>query len=339
MELSELDNEAARQWDSVIENYESKRPFHNLAWLEYLKQTQGGKKRLFELRQDAQVLGYFCGLEIKKGPFKIFGSPLQGWNTPEMGPLIDEDIDQAAVIKAIYDYFRKNDFSVLEFSNVSLDNKTMRAQGFGFYRRYTSILYLSSKSENELWSSLSSNCRTRIRKARKNNLTVEIVDDNTQAFIDEYYIQLKEVFRRRSSAVPYKKERVDRLFNFLKEKDMLLALRVKNSKDEPLACGIFICDKKYMFLFGMASKTKYLNLSPNELLVWESIRIAKERGISVYDLGGLGTGGLGRFKNKFKGANKEIIHWRRFFSLQARFAYFIYKVFLLTKLHLLKWSL
>ncbi len=339
MELVELDRESTNQWDLLIENYQTKRPFHNLSWLEYIENTQGGKKRLFRIKDKEDTVGYFCGVEIEKGPFKIFGSPLQGWNTPEMGPVINGNVDQASVIGAVYDYFKKNNFSVLEFSNGFLDNQVMRGHNFGFYKRYTSVLYLSSQNNDELWDNLSSNCRTRIRKARKNNLTVEVVDKNTLAFIDEYYIQLKKVFGRRNLAVPYKKERVNNLFNSLKEKDMLLALRVKNSENKPVANGIFICDKRYMFLFGMASKSEYLNLSPNELLLWESIRIAKEKGIEMYDLGGLGTGGLGRFKNKFNGAKKEITHWRKFFSFKARAAYFIYKIVVLTKLYLLKWSL
>jgi predicted N-acyltransferase len=339
MELKELDRESAAKWDSLIENYKGKRPFHNTAWLDFLEKSQNAKKRLFKIIDAGRTVGYFCGLEIKKGPFKIFGSPLEGWNTPHMGPLVSSDSDQKAVIGAIGDYFKENRFSVLEFSSEFLDDTVMRAEKFGRYIKYTSLINLSSRSEDELWNALSSNCRTRIRKARKDNLTVETAGEGDSTFIDEYYLQLKEVFKRRAMAAPYRKERVERLFDLLKGKDMLLALQVKKPDGETVASGIFIFDERYMFLFGMAGRTKYLHLSPYELLVWESIRTAKQKGIGTYDLGGLGGGGLGRFKNKFKGAKKEVVHWRRFFSLYAGIAYFIYKAVLLVRLRLLKWSL
>lgn len=339
MELLKLNNEQTRLWDSLIENYETKRPFHNLAWLEYLQETQGGKKRFFEIKEGNSTLGYFCGLEINKGPFKIFGSPLQGWNTPEMGPIINNEIDKRQVRETLYNYFQESGFSILEFANSSLSNESQGLKNYDYYKRYTSQIDLSGLNRETLWNSISSNCRTRIRKARKNNLIGESVQDDQGVFINEYYGQLKEVFWRRRLVPIYKKDRVEKLFSILKDKDMLLPIRVKNETGKTLATAIFIYDKRCIFLFGMASENKYLNLSPNELLIWTALEIALKKEIRLFDLGGLGKVGIDRFKNKFRGDNLEIIHWRKFYNLPGKITYLAYKILLLIKLNLFKWSL
>src|SRR6266508_3286945 len=88
------------QWDDLIAPYPGREPFHRKVWLDYLASTRGMPTRFWAIRERGTTVGYFCGGLLTKGPFRILGSPLKGWGTNYMGPVVREDVDYGELLEA-----------------------------------------------------------------------------------------------------------------------------------------------------------------------------------------------------------------------------------------------
>src|SRR5512136_1820439 len=92
MEVRILENEEVRGWDSLVKQFPGHTLFHTAEWLSFLEATFHLQKLPLGLYRNGRMVGLFPALLDHKGPFKILGSPLTGWWTPYMGPLIDDEL-------------------------------------------------------------------------------------------------------------------------------------------------------------------------------------------------------------------------------------------------------
>src|SRR6266702_1957691 len=99
--LEPLGEHEAARWDELIAPYESRQLFHRKVWRDYLAASHRIDVRLWAFRDRNSIVGYFCGGALRKGPFRILGSPLTGWGTNFLGPVANCDFDQRAFLKAL----------------------------------------------------------------------------------------------------------------------------------------------------------------------------------------------------------------------------------------------
>jgi len=315
MELKPIENISPKEWDKIISPFDSKAIFHQSAWLDYIEKTQGVKRRLLKIEENNKIVGYFPCFIFNKGFFKILGSPCIGWVTNFMGPVVNKNFDQKEFIHALEKYCKSQKIAHIEISNLILEPIIMRSYRFHCRKDITYIIDLSS-DEEKMWKNLRSECRTSIRKAMNNNLIVE--DTNDPRIIDEYYSQLKKVFARQRLVPTYSWRTPQVLFNCLKKEDLLFSLQVKYGQ-EVIATGLFPHDDKCVYFFGGASRQKFYHLRPNNILHWEAMKIAAQRGILKYDMGG------GLFKQRFGGRLIKKYHCYKSYNLFAKFSREIYK--------------
>ncbi|MEH7096681.1 GNAT family N-acetyltransferase, partial [Neobacillus vireti] len=143
-----------------------------------------------------------------------------------------------------------------------------------------------------------------IKKARKNNLTCFIADntkENIEAFIDLYR---ETMDRNHASSYYYFDE--EYFFEQVKEtgtsETLLLLAKWKN---EIIAGVMVLVGKEFSHYHLGASKTKYLELRPNNLLFDFMIEICKSKGSQLLHLGGgyQEDDGLFKFKTAFTSNN------------------------------------
>lgn len=235
MKLELIEDIHPDNWDKLIAHFDSKVVFHQSGWLNFLKETQRGKIVRFKILDNGKIEGYFAGLIIKKGPIKILGSPLRGWITDYMGPIVNEGFDCEKFLNALDDICRQKGIHHIELCNPFLDRDIMYKRGFSITKKITYIVPLSS-DENQMWKKLHrTSCRKAINKAIRNGLIVEEKYDSD--FINEFYRELQEVFAKQGLVPTYNIERVKALFKNLKP-ESLFALQVKYD-DKIIATGIF----------------------------------------------------------------------------------------------------
>ena len=156
-----------------------------------------------------------------------------------------------------------------------------------------SIISLSSKS-----------CRYSIRKAAKLGVVVEEAHDD--AFAEDYYAQLVEVFANQSLTPTYGIERVRLLIKHLLPTGNLLLLRARDGEGRCIATGIFPAMYETAYFWGNASWKQYRHLSPNEPLHWHAMRYWKQRQVQWYDLCGGGD-----YKQKYGGHEHKTYFFRK----------------------------
>lgn len=304
-------DEVAR-WDQLIAGYGSRGLFHSRAWLEYLAASRKIELRFWVIREGARTVGYFCGGILRRGPFRVLGSPLKSWGTNFMGPLLEPGVDQGALMRALADLARRERLAMIELEHPDLSVEALAAAGYEPVDDFTYLVTLSP-DVTTMWRTLHSTCRNRIRHAEKSGLTIEDTDD--PAVVEEYFDQYVALLRRKGVASPFPRTYARTLFAVLRKAGAIFALRVRDRDGNVLAIGLFPHDDHAMYFWGGASALDGHSLCPNDFLHWQAMTQAARRGLRIYNMSG-----HGRFKRKFGGELMSVRRWHRSYRPLARWA-------------------
>ena len=201
-------DESAR-WDELIAPYEAAGVFHRNPWLEFLTATRSVEFRRWAIRENYRTVGYFCGAIQQKGPFRALGSPLTGWQTPFMGPIVNHDVDWGAFLDALDVLAREERLAVTELGNHHLPESVMRTAGYEVKPSWTLLVRLTPGDQAAMWNGLHSKCRNQVRKAQRSGITIE--ETETPDIVDEYYEQYTAAMQKRGVAVQYPREHAHRV--------------------------------------------------------------------------------------------------------------------------------
>ncbi len=311
--LEPLTDAQSARWDELISPYESAQLFHRSPWLDYLTASRGIDFRFWAIKDLNAVVGYFCGGLVQKGPFRLLGSPLKGWGTNYLGPIVGARFDQVEFLRALDGLAVRERLAMTELESPTLSPDKLEASSYEAIRGWTYLVDLIPGNPDAMWGTLDSTARNRVRKATKAGLTIEDTDDLTIA--DEFYDQYCELLKQKGFPPPYPRDYARLLVHHLKKADMLFALRVRDASGRLLATGLFPHDRKTVYFWGGASWFDGRHLCPNEFLHWSLMRFAAGSGLQHYDMCG-----YGRFKRKFGGALIPITRWHKAHWRTARWA-------------------
>jgi len=299
MKCHVIDFESAN-W-SRLDQFADRTVFQTQAWIRFVSESQKATPVLMELREGADVVGYFTGLTFSKFGIKVLGSSFPGWTTPYMGFNLAEGASRADALKALelaaWDTLK---CLHLEVSDPYFSPEDGMNLGFTC-DSYTSYRTDLTKSEDEIFNQMDSACRRCVRKAEKSDVKIEEAHD--LAFADEYYDQLKDVFAKQGLVPTYTVERVRSLIKHLEPTGHLLLVRARDGNGNCIATGIFPGFNQIAEFWGNASFRSSQILRPNELIQWYVMRYWKRRGAQIYDWGGGGT-----YKEKY-GCTLHRVPW------------------------------
>jgi hypothetical protein len=128
--LVPLDAADVARWDELIAPYDSRGLFHRPVWLDYLAASRRIEVRFWAIREGTRTVGYFCGGILRRGPFRVLGSPLKSWGTNFMGPLLEPGVDQAALVRALGDLARREGLAMIELEHPDLSVPALAAAGY-----------------------------------------------------------------------------------------------------------------------------------------------------------------------------------------------------------------
>lgn len=296
MQIEQLNSpQLSADWNDIVSQLHGFRAYHLSEWMNFIEETQGLKKIVYEISNNGETVGYLPGFAIHKGPVRIFASPFEGWNTPYMGPVICSDEDQGQLLQAIYQRLKTDGFHYGQFANPELDPKIILRNGFKTQESITYIALVGDSPDNVL-ANYSKSTRKNVRRAIRNDLLVESTTD--KAFIGTYYEQLCQVFEKSNMRPTYSKQKVVALWDNLMPTGRLIATQVLH-EGKVIATRLDFFAGIRMHSFGSASDQEYLRLYPNELARYYVMCLAADKGIKYYDMSGGGT-----YKEKF-GAQKS----------------------------------
>lgn len=250
-----------------------------------MARTQKARPVFLSVFHGEKRIGWFTGLVVKRGPFRILGSPFRGWTTPYMGFNLRQGIDLGAAARALKDYAFKHLRCIhVELADRCLSRAAAEKAGLGFNISHSYELDLR-KSEDELLAAMHHSPRRYIRKASRDRHVV--IDEAMQeGFAEEYFTQLQDVYARSSLVPTYGLERVKVLIDCLFPTGTMLLLRARDAMSRSVATGIFLASNGVMYYWGGADWRALQRLHANEPLQWYAMRYWKRRGMACYDMGG-----------------------------------------------------
>jgi hypothetical protein len=320
MELRAVDGMPDEQWNSLVRQFDSGLLYHQAAWLKYLEDGGHGRVVRMEMLENGLTVGYFAGLLVNKGPFRILGSPVSGSKSEFMGPITNQNLDLGSFLDAIDGFCRQRRIHHLELGSPLFEPEIMTRHGFKTWDWKTFRIPLSVDRET-MWTAINKKCRNRIRKGISNGLCVK--ETREPSFIETHHAQLREVFGRQGLAPSFSLKDLNSLVERLWPDDLVYTLQVIHKpSSEVVATGIFPHDDRHVYSISTASQLSARSLYPNELLYWTVMEMAGRSGIRQLSIGDnyrIPKSG-GKFKDKFNGDYVPVQRYLRYYSNSARYA-------------------
>lgn len=302
-------------WNLIETAYDSS-CFQTRQWYDYLKRI-GYNPIVFAVLENGKKIGYFLGERIWRGVFLVT-APYEGIGTYTQGLSMMKKIsldERVCIYKSlaqwlldnrIASYFQVDDWQMREESigwdaDKARCNQRLSEAGIQYAIRPTLFVSLN-KSVEELWSGLHyKSCKYCINKARKLGLKAIVIDkaEDIPEFVGMHYSQLLEVCRRKGVKPKAAQER-KRMLALCESlfPDRVLMIKVVGPDEEGviqnMSSGIFCIDKGECSYWTGASYKRYQKYCPNELMVWEAMRMLSEKGA-----GDLNFCGMADYKLKF----------------------------------------
>ena len=288
--------ERPADWDREIRKFATKTLFHESAWLDFmmLKVPHQHGVKYFEIRQGGTLVGYFCGLVLKKFVFSMYESLWLG-TTVYQGPVVNLDVNQAELVRALMRVSKQNGIASMKLTNEWLDPSVMRQLGFAVTPSVTQVCPLKP-DEAAVWNAMKGTCRTRIRKGERMGLVAE--ETQNPVIADYFYRFFFKVLALKGRLPPYDVNFPRTLMACLLPADLLFPIWVKY-QGKVIGAAFYAHDDRAMYYLDGASDPAYLHLCPNELLHWTAMKLAIRRGIPVFNIGGAPA--PSRFTRKFGG--------------------------------------
>lgn len=303
------------EWEQIESSYDST-VYQTKSWARYVDRI-GYRQFCLEICERGNRIGFFIGEKLWRGVY-VVAAPFEGIGTYTQGLAMLHTItyeERVEIYRQMADYifheriaslFQVDDWQLREDSD-SWDEERSKVNPIlarlSIRHEVRPTLYTSlNKPIEALWAQLHyKSCKYCINKARKLGLEVQQIlkKEEIPGFIDVHYNQLKEVCHRKGMK-PKAGQGKDRMLALCESlfPDRVIMVKVVG-KDEHgisqiMSSGIFCIDKGECCYWTGASFQRYQKYCPNEIMVWEAMRILNERGA-----GDLNFCGMAKYKLKF----------------------------------------
>jgi lipid II:glycine glycyltransferase (peptidoglycan interpeptide bridge formation enzyme) len=331
----QLANEGDKEsWNAVVKESENGTIYHTWEWKEVIEKGFGDKTYPLVIEDNGEIIGVFPfftranfkysnvlgRLPLIRSMFETLYSPHpQVWGYG--GPCFLQNISN----KKAYEFFtfvenlvKKNKrilgYRIFPFNEASLAG-ILHPLNYRRIEWQTAFIDLDVDIE-KLWTNLKKKHRTAVRKARKEGL--DIKESKRKKDIREFYDILWTDLINHLNQVSDKhliyspkytpKSYFETIYKVLVPKKMAKFFFVEYNGNK-IGSMLTLYYKRMMTYQHSASLRKFMNLNPNNLLLWHAIEDGKKQGIGLFDLAGIPldeTDGVYRFKAGWGGKIKKV---------------------------------
>lgn len=286
--------------------------YHRPLWLEAVREGFGAEIRaVLTTDGGGEPMALTPFMVVKKGPFRMMGTPLSGLYTEFAGPLFAEALDQAAHAEVLASQHRlvRRGGHYIEWGAKGEGEQVpwgreLERFGYAHTTRPTLLIDLAS-GEDAVWASFQGRARNMARKAEKSGVSVHTVEP-TAEWMEAYYAMLRATFERQGRAAPHPLSFFNRLARVVAAGNgRCVAAEVEGRL---VAGAIFLRDRGRMLYLSGTANAEGMKSAASSLIQWHAMREAMADGVTQYDMGGLGVASIDKFKRSFGG--REIHHHR-----------------------------
>jgi len=287
---------APGEWDRFVASQSEGSPFVSTAWADVLRGAYGLEATYLSALEDGVLVGvlpvyYFSnllfGARLMTAPFSSWGGVCAS-SREAAGALIERAVELGRSLGAGYFELRG-----LEPSGSS-EFQSSRT-------RWVDFVLPIAEPEHMWQKTLAGRARTAVRKARKSDVEIR----RGHELIDPFF-EIMSISMRRLGTPVHSKAFFGGILRSLGEDAELLLAYVAG---EPIAAYLLIRDARRMFHWTGGSKPGFERTNANSLLMWTTLELAHESGVSALDLGrSSADAGTVRFKEQW-GAQRIDLHY------------------------------
>lgn len=295
-----LNEESKASWIN-LEKQAKKFPQNLLRWREAISKTYKNCEPVYYLDNEFAfpfflIKSKLFGNRIISLPFLDFGGPIGKINSSTILEILKKTKEKFG--EDLKFEIRLNTF----LQNYAESESALLGAGFKKESDRSQFI-LNLKDEKKMWEDFDRITRKGINKAIKSELKIEEIktEDELKNFYSLYLKNMKKFGTPQHSFSFFKN-----LFEEMKEN-----FRGLNCYKEGKLIGslIVLLTDDYMYAAYNFSDSNFLNYQPNDLLYWEMIKWASEKGIKYFDFGqcepnaeeGSHAAGIYNFKKKWGG--------------------------------------
>lgn len=316
-------------WENRLRDFPGDSSFHSLIWLRTLEELSQSRLELYHLIKDDELVGMLpLFSKLRYGVLRTGVSPIGSW-TKYLGPLLRNPDDLGALLLAIksgrlacrYDIVQ---LRLFDRAPNGLCQRTGWDEHVG-----TTIVYDVTQELDDLFNGCTKNCRNRIRRAKKENITVKVITGQDYYSVDvdsilaQYLRMVQEVFERQGQKVILSGQHVKTFWDHLVPRRKAV-LFIAHQKDNIVGMTVNLVGNGKMYGHAAASKTAVKRFGVNNLLYWTELEWAHNQGLREVDSGGADIPPVARFKRTFGGKERSYSALICPITIQGRLAWECY---------------
>jgi len=287
-----------QNWDELILQHPDYSFFHSSYWSKVLQDTYNYEPFYFVIEKDNKlkaaipvmfVESFITGKRAVSLPFSDYCQPL-----------ISDEINFSELFNEVLKLVKSKGMKYFELRGGNKYFPDVEASLFDYNHNLDITL-----SEEKLFKNLSSNTKRNIKKAIREEVTVEI--SSSKSALEDFYL-MNCITRKKHGLPPQPKKFFDNLFrHVLSQNNGYIAIGKHNNISIAGAVYLHIGNKA-LYKFG-ASFMEYHNLRANNLVMWEAIKYYAAKGFESFCFGITepDNEGLRKFKLGW-GASEEIVN-------------------------------
>ena len=300
-EIQIIDPTAYPNWDDLLLTHPETTFFHTAAWARVLSESYGYKPLYFTMVEDDGLAVLIAVMEIS--------SPFTGKRgvslpfTDECHPIAKNDAYFDIVMKRISEYGNRAGWKHIQIRGGQ--DYFKQAPANTIYCQHT--LKLSSNTDL-IFKGFKDSVKRNIKRAQKKQIQLRI--SKTNDGIDAFW-KLNCLTRRSHGLPPQPLRFFKNVFkHVIAQGKGFVALALHRAKTVAGAV-YFHWNKKAIYKYG-ASDRRYLDLRPNNLIMWEAIKRCAEGGYRSFDFGRTETEntGLMQFKRGWGADKRELYYFK-----------------------------
>ena len=279
-------------------------PCHEPAWLGAVARGTGFGLAFVGIYEGREMTAVVPGFLTRRGPFRLFGSPLRGTMTSYLGPvaLVPHLRGEAAedLLLACADFARR-EWRASYLRITTRDAPPDRSSPGPHWRRQRAPSYRLDLTvgEEALFAALRSHCRRNIRKAGREGVEIVPLDDASV-----FHRILDETFRRHGSVSWHSPRFFEALMTDLPPRGLLWSWGARYH-ERIIAAGLFLHDDHEMHYISGGSLPQYGSLPTSYLLHWHAIAAATREGLHVFSSDASRIRSIDQFKETFNPVRQQ----------------------------------
>jgi FemAB-related protein (PEP-CTERM system-associated) len=294
LDVRVLDKSHEDEWDDYILHSKSSHFYHQIGWRNVVHKTYKHKPIYLVAYENRTIRG---GLPLFLMKSMIFGKRLISTPFgPYGGTLSDDENIKDALLSEAKKLTLENKLDYLELRYPHPPDLDLPQQTLHF----TMVLELNNDSE-VVWKKLDKKVRNSTRKAMKSGLIFSLDREHLHDFYNLYAFNMREL------GTPVHKYGF--FLNLLDEFPEKVYLANVHLENKIIAGAIILTFKDTMISGWAASDSRFLNMNPNNILYWETIKYGCENGYKYFDFGRSVKGsGTYNFKKKWATIPKQLYY-------------------------------